>query len=248
MRYADMMANLKQDIAWPDEPAHPDAVLQLEPQVYDGHGWLDTSHREETPFKVDGKTVRDFVREKRPLPHDFFPRSLSTKGYKYKASREFQNNKRWPPETPQVMVDFYGVSKEKFVVSGAFREVLQSASAKDAEFIEVRVDTPPHMIREPSYYFLNVLAQAQMIDWSRISAERIALTNKMPISLNSGTVKAVPFKPHRAGDPLIWHEMSLDSDHRATYGNILIRGILWNTLIDKFPHQFLHNNQLSLEM
>jgi hypothetical protein len=247
MRYADMMANLKQDIAWPDEPAHDDAVLLLEPQVRDGHGWLDTSDKAQTPDRVDNKFALEFVREQKPLPREFFPASFSVKGYKHKASREFQDNKRWPSATPQVMVDFYGVNNLQFVISSAFREILETAGANGIEFVEVHIDTPPHMVRERAYYFLNVWAQAQMIDWSRISTEYITRTNMKPISLNSETVKAVPFKPQRAGDPLIWHEMSLDSTHRAFYGNIYVRGILWNKLIKEFSHQFLHNNQLSLE-
>jgi hypothetical protein len=247
MRYADMMANLKQDIAWPDEPAHYDAVLLLEPQVYAGFGWLDISDKAQTPFRIDGNTILDFIYEEKSLPREFFPASFSVKGYKHKASREFQDNKRWPPSTPQVMVDFYGVKKGQFVVSSAFRDVLETAGVKGIDFVEVRVDTPPHMVREHSYYFMNVLAQAQMIDWSRISADYLAQTNMRPISLNSETVKAVPFKPHGPGDPLIWHEISLNSTHRSFYGNIYVRGILWNKLIKEFSYQFRHNNQLSLE-
>jgi hypothetical protein len=245
MRYGDMMNLLKQDIAWSDETASPDAVLVLEPKVYDGPGWLDTSNRAETPIEIDGKYVLDFLREAQPLPKEFIPKSISIAGYNYKYAREIPRKRKWPENVPQIMPDFYALSSHKFMVSSLLREVFDVQSPGSVEYIEIDVKTPPDMIRASAYYFINVLPQARMIDWRRVNRSALGGGPGDPITLSDRRYKAVPFKPFVPGDPLIWHEMSLDDEHCSVEMDILVRGKLWNILIENFPQQFRHRNQLS---
>ena len=245
MRFVDMMNQLEQDIAWPDEAARPDAVLVLEPMANAPWNWPRASNMAATPETIDGKFIAEFLQEAEPLPSEAIPKSFSIEPYQYKFAREERDEKDWPTGLPQVMPDFYSLQHQMFVVSSFFREVLEEQCPGCVEYTEIRIDTPAHMIRAPAYYYLNVMTRAQMVDWPRVDMLAHELFRGRPIQLDGTTRKAIPYKPFGPNDPLIWHEMDLDKNRRSVQGDIMVRGRLWNILIERFPQQFMHHNQLS---
>jgi hypothetical protein len=162
------------------------------------------------------------------------PASFSIRGYKYK--------KKWPADLPQVMPDFYLLRHCEYIISSEAREVLDATVPEAIEYIEVKIDTPPNLIRAPSYYFINVLPHAQLTDWTRVKPSQMAGYKNRQLSRNSPNV---PFKPRRPNDPPIWHEMSADPEHQFDQAEVLIRGSLWNTLIQRFPLQLRGSMQIS---
>jgi hypothetical protein len=236
MRYADMLSQLKHD--WPSEnqPAKPDAVLVFEPQVDGCENWLKHINIAKTADRIDGVSALRFLQAARPLPKEMVPASFSILGYKYK--------KKWPADLPQVMPDFYLLRNDEFIVSSAAREVLDATVPGVIEYIEVKIDTPPNLIRARAYYFINVLPHAQLIDWTRVKPSQMTGYLNRQLSRNSPDV---PFKPRRPDDPLIWHEMDADPEHQFDQACVLMRGSLWNTLIEHFPLQLRARMQISAD-
>jgi hypothetical protein len=219
MRYADMLSQLKHPFATDEKPSELDAVHVLLPVVNGcSPEWLPHSDVAPTPTQIDGIYTLDYLQQGRPLPKEFVPASLKIKGFKYK--------KKWPESLPRVMPDFYMWRDVQYVVSSSVRDIIESISPGSVQYIEIKIETPPQMLRAPSYFYINVLPQAQMIDWKEAGATQY--------SRNS---KDVPFKSKSASDPLIWHEMWLDKNHRFGQSEILLRGVLWNALIKEFPLQ-----------
>jgi hypothetical protein len=140
------------------------------------------------------------------------------------------------------MPDFYLLRNNEFIISSTAREVLDATAPGAIEYIEVKIDTP--LIRAPAYYFINVLPQAQLIDWARVKPSQMTGYMNRQLSRNSPNV---PFKPRRPTDPLIWHEMDADPEHQFDQASILVRGSLWNTLIEHFPLQLRHGIQISAD-
>jgi hypothetical protein len=209
-------------------------VLVFEPQVDGSEAWLLYSNLAKTPDYIDGVYELDFLQAARPLPKEFVPASFSIRGYKYK--------KKWPTDLPQMMPDFYLLRSRQYIVSSAAREVLDATAQGAIEYIEVKIDTPPNMIRAPTYYYINVLPHAQFIDWTRVKPSQMTGYMNRQLSRNSPNV---PFKLHRPNDALIWHEMDADPEHQFAQAEILMRGSLWNTLIQHFPLQLRGSMQIS---
>ena len=238
MRYADMLSKLDHD--WPEKdiPSGPDAVHVLEPMVDGCEGWLKHSNVAPTLDHINGVYGLDFLQEARPLPKEFVPASLTIQGYNPKYIEDQKPLREWPAGLPQVMPDFYLFRNNEYIVSSLARDVFEAASPGAIEYIEIQIKTPPHLIRSPSYYHINVLPQAQQIDWSK-AGKTPKPGSRSP--LLSGRSKEVPFKPLSANDPIIWHEMDLDEQYRFSQSCVLIRGSLWNTLIQNFPLQLAPN-------
>jgi hypothetical protein len=236
MRYADMVSKLKHDWPTEDQPAKPDAVLVFEPQVNGCESWLKYINVAKTPDHIDGVYELDFLEAARPLPREFVPASFSIRGYKYR--------KKWPTDLPQVMPDFYLLRDCEYIISSEARVVLDATVPRAIEYIEVKIDTPPNLIRAAAYYFINVLPNAQLIDWTRVKPSQMAGYMNRQLSRNT---RNVPFKPHRPDDPLIWHEMDADPEHQFAQAEVLMRGSLWNTLIQRFPLQLRGSMQISTD-
>lgn len=248
MSFADMMKQIGHPLSMPDEPASPDAVLVLEARASASACWPALFNVAKTPDKVGGKFIADYKRKAQPVPPEGIPRSFSVKEYEYKDMDEDEREMEWPANIEQVMPDFYSLRSQMFIVSSVLRECLEKNYPDCIEYIEVKVDTPPGMIRAPAYYYINVLMRAQMIDWPRVDMKALNLSGKRAIHLERITRKMVPFKPSGPNDPPIWHEMSIDDEGErllTAQGDILVRGHLWNVLIEQFPLQFWPNTQLS---
>lgn len=248
MRFADMMNRVKQNIAWPNERARPDAVLELEPKFDSTYRFPEILGKAATPSKVDGKFLLEYVNAGDPLPQVFFPAWIEFDKYKLKNAHSSRRGSAWPSDVSQVMPDFFRFDMVRILISEFARSLFNIYVPGKIDYIEVDVKTPPDMIRASSYYFIKVLAQAQTIDWSRIDPVALARAQGNPIGWhNSKLHKAVPFKRFSEGSDLLWHEKGLDAERRAAPGNIYVRGKLWNILVEEFDQQFQHRTQLSLE-
>jgi hypothetical protein len=238
MRYADMLNRLKHD--WPtvDEPADLDAVLELEPMVHGSERWLRYSDVAKTPDQIDGVFADEYLMKAEPLPKEFVPASFSIKAYNYSHARECRHKDKWPDGVPQVMPDFYQLRNCEYIVSSFAREILEAYAPGCIEYIEVKVDTPSDFIRAPAYYYINVLPRAQLVDWTHFVSSVPPIRGKI-----------FPFKPFGSNDPLIWHEMNIgdvkEQPIRVGQKAILVRGRLWNVLIEHFPLQLRHHMQIS---
>jgi len=134
------------------------------------------------------------------------------------------------------MPDFFALSESCFCVSHDARAILDSLAPDAVEYIEVPVETPPRMQRTSAYYYINVLPQAQLLDWDK--ADLWNWNKSTTWQMLSRHSRNVVFKPMTAADPLIWHEMSLDNDRQQSDQSIiLLRGVVWNELIKHFPFQ-----------
>ena len=246
MRFADMMNRIKQDIAWPNERARDDAVLELVPKFDGTYDFPDVTDFAKIPEKVHGKWALEYINAEESLPRECYPTWVSFGEYKLKNAHSSRRGGKWPQDVPQVLPDFYTFRLHTLISSFA-RDVLDAYCPGAIEYIEVEVKAPPAMIVAPRYYFLNVLTQAQMIDWSKVDSAAFDRGNGIVISWAPRFLNAIPFKPLTETSPLLWYERRLDSKHRTAPGNIYVRGVLWNALVDNFDQQFQHDTQLSLE-
>jgi hypothetical protein len=248
MRFADMMNQIKQNIAWPNERAHDDAVLQLVPKFDSTYRFPEIIDKAVTPSQVDGKSMLSYINAEQPAPRAFYPAWVSFDSFKLKHAHSSRRGGAWPVEVPQVLQDFLKIDNERMLISSFAREVFDVHCPGALEYIEVEVRAPKDVIRAPFYYFINVLAQAQMIDWSLINSDALGQIRRTTITWNNSKLhKAVPFKSYSEIDSLLWHERHLDGEHRAAPGNIYVRGKLWNILVEYFDQQFQSQTQLSLE-
>lgn len=248
MRFADMMNRIKQNIAWPNERARDDAVLELIPKFDSTYRFPEVTDAAERARKIDGKFALEYVYADQPLPREFFPAWVSFGPYKLKNATDMRRGGAWPADVPQVLPDFYKVNGESIMISSFAREIFDVYCPGALEYLEVEVRAPEDMIVAPAYYFIEVLTQRQMIDWSRIDSSRLRLDSKNPVNSEADWHRnSIPFKSLSESSDLLWHEQSLDSDHRARFRSIYVRGKLWNILIDNFDQQFQHRTQLSLD-
>lgn len=218
MRYADMLSRLKHRFPTDESPGAADDVFVLEPTINGAYGyWLPWSEPSPTPDEVNGIYAWDYLQNGKPLPAEFVPRSLRIEGHRYIP---------WPEGVPHVMPDFYHFRVDETIVSSSVRAVLDTLVPGCIEYIEINLVTPPSMVRADRYYYINVLPRSQQIDWERIGPARLCRNSQ-----------GVPFKPITATAPLIWHEVGLDQNHRFYEGEVLLRGVLRNKLIEHFPLQ-----------
>jgi hypothetical protein len=218
LKFGDMMLRLFPDDMIPDKPSNPDAVRYFHPLTCGWFSLLKVVEETKTPPTFSNKFAIDYMSAAEPLPPELVPASITID--------DFSPGKSWPSGLPKIMPDFYALTGDGFIVSNRAREFLEEAVPGAIQYIEIAVNLPSSILREKAYYYINVLPQAQTVDWSRAND-----------SLYCEDDRKVPFKAMQDSDPLIWHEMSLDHGHRFSQSIVLIRGALWNKLIETFPLQ-----------
>ncbi|MEQ1697587.1 MAG: hypothetical protein ABL901_17270 [Hyphomicrobiaceae bacterium] len=229
MSYGDMVRKLypKEPI---DKPSALDAVHALKPITMIGSSyfpWLDSTEAE-TQNTVNGEYRHTILHAARPVPKELVPEWIRIKGYR--------RPRKWPDGLAQAMPDFFSLTQYCYCVSHEARELLDQLAPNTIEYIEVLVETPPEMQCSSAYYFINVLPQARQLDWGM--ADVWKWKPNQVLQMLSENSRNVVFKPMAAGDPAIWHELSLDNDrHQSDQRMVLLRGTVWNELIERFPFQ-----------
>lgn len=231
MRYGDMILKLYPKEPT-DKPSAPDAVHVLMPSAIGSKNlfpWLGIVAQAKTPDHHNGENSYVIECDARPVPKELVPEWIRV-GY--------QRPKKWPDGLPQVMPDFFGGVTMGSVVSSDARAVLETLAPGLIEYIELVIETPPGMVRAQTYYLINVLPQARLLDWDE--AKSWNWTGTPGLQILGENSRNVVFKPMKSTDPLMWHEMSLDDLRRSAQWLVLMRGVIWNELIKHFPMQLQH--------
>lgn len=136
------------------------------------------------------------------------------------------------------MPDFYYWRNCEIIVSSRARQLLEELAPNAIQYIEIKLNIDRRMNPADGYYYINVLPSARTIDWeasASISPTQPNMDHKV-VSIGSGD-RSVKFKSRGLHDPLLWHELNLDSEHLVEQGRVLMRGDLWVVLDRKFPGQ-----------
>src|SRR5262249_40357592 len=115
-----------------------------------------------------------------------------------------------------------------------------------APFSPVKLQAPTRMQLEKRYWFVEVTARAQSIDWDRSETKQHAFSapdGRAWRTLNETIFSPKPsvkFKAMTADIPPIWREAELDRDDAKYFfprRDILMRDELWAALNARFPGQ-----------
>lgn len=112
------------------------------------------------------------------------------------------------------MPDFYELQSSRFMVSSRFRTFVEDLAPGCLEYIPLRLRVAERMQPAGSYYFINILARSQRLDWARMKPVHhgmpVARGKKQfnaPISLRDWRFKPTPTDEH----PMIWQESSYET-------------------------------------
>jgi hypothetical protein len=173
---------------------------------------------------MSGKSS-DYVRQNKPVPASYFPKSLTV------------------VDASQELPDMFHTSRGIIVFSERARAVAEAWSPGEVEFIPVSLDAKPEiqsLLRLASaYYFINVLARAQRFQWLDIPVQAFP-PQEDGVQRFASRQNYHQWKLHQRApdDPLIWHESwwRIDKKEYRGHVDILVEDI-WQELDANFPDQ-----------
>lgn len=157
-----------------------------------------------------------------PVPTSLLPKSITVSS-----------------ESP--MPDLMEWGKSHFIISPAMRQCLEELVPGLVEYLPIEVNGPPHMHLAPSYFYINVLERAQMVDWSRTTPDNEGWERDKqgrPVIF-----APLPTRPGRVAfrktpELYIWHEIDTEdaSNVYSFYNDFhLLSDELWRQIDRTFP-------------
>jgi hypothetical protein len=140
--------------------------------------------------------------------------------------------------------DMFHTSRNIIVFSERARLVMEDWASGHVEFIPVACEAEPRIAATlnfaSAYYFINVLARAQRLQWPKMQ------THKFP-PLGDGTrlfgllqdYRKWELRERAPDEPMIWHDTPWRDGNKEYRGQneILIEDLLWRELDANFPDQ-----------
>jgi hypothetical protein len=146
---------------------------------------------------------------------------------------------------PFKMPDVGKPSEAFFFASDRGRAGLEELAPGCFAFFPVSLQAPESMQLEKRYWFVEVTARAQSIDWDRSETKKLAFPapdgRAIRVLARGGVFgKCAKFKAVTPDTPPLWREADLDlSDLKYSLSKleILMRDEFWEALNTKFPRQ-----------
>jgi hypothetical protein len=192
---------------------------------------FDPTYWNGTIFQLDKtwgmtKGWMQYVRQNRPIPASYFPKSLT-----FGAASA-------------ALPDIFHTARDIIVFSERAREVMEQWAPGQVEFIPVVCHAEPRIAARlnfaSAYYFTNVLGRAQRLLWLDMP------TFKFPPQDNGTDLSGLPqdfslwqLRERTAAEPLIWRDVPWRDGNKEYRGHneVLVDDVLWRELDANFPDQ-----------
>lgn len=168
----------------------------------------------------------EYWRENKPIPAAYFPQSLTV------------------DDAEQVLPDIFHTARDLVVFSERARVLMEERAPSQVEFIPVTIHAEPEVVGRlqlaNSYYFINVLGEAQRFQWPQMPVDAGAVREDGVQIFSAKFDRALwKIRQRASGEPLIWREtwwLSGSKEYRG-HVDVLIEDVLWQELNTRFPNQ-----------
>jgi hypothetical protein len=142
------------------------------------------------------------------------------------------------------MVDFFKTTENSFYhVSDNFKAILDEHAPGCVEFFEIDLVTPPNVARPKRFYYINVIAREQTIDWEQTAVNCEPLHPNREICSPIDDFKVICKR--RPDCSHIWHEVNLEQQnkiYRYYKKTVLVSDLLADILKAAFPSQIQYRH------
>lgn len=139
-----------------------------------------------------------------------------------------------------VMCDIFELDAESIAVSDRCQKLIDSFAPGAVEYVEIEFKIPAKLEPAKSYFYVNVLAHAQALDYAKTPTTAMSEAGQKTVIHPSNGIPEWVMHPRQPSDPAIWLEVDLDAQDcvfSCREGAPFVKNALWNELFREFPGQ-----------